>query len=133
MSKKKKEHTLDEEKLDRKIKSGQITPVHIPKIASTSDIVKYQFCSLIIKYKKDMNLKQKDIGEILNINKSEVSKLFSYNLKEFSQERIFSFIDTLTTSGADLDIVEAWNSIKKQSTKLNLKLRKKSNSKKIRA
>lgn len=116
-------HSIDELELDQKIAVGDVMPAHIPRFASTSEIVKYQFCNLIIKYKKENNLKQKDIAEIINVDKSEVSKLFSYDLKKFSGERIFGFVDALITSGADLDLGAAWNAIKKQSSILHAKLK----------
>lgn len=124
---------IDEKELDRRIESGEIDPVHIPRFASTSEIVKYQFCNLIIRYKKENGLKQKDIAEFLGINKSEVSKLFAYSLKEFSQERIFGFIDQMVSCGVDLDVSAAWNSIKLQSAKLHRQLKTPKSAGKIRA
>ena len=35
---------------DKKIEIGKIRPVHLPKIESLSDVVKYQFCSEIIEH-----------------------------------------------------------------------------------
>lgn len=124
MTNKYKDLIIDEKELDKLIDSGEIKPVHLPKFASFSEIEKYQFCSEIIKYKKMNNLKQKDIAEIIEVNKSEVSKLFSYNLKEFSQERLLGFIETLIEHGANIDMNSVYNQIKKRSTKLQKVLSK---------
>lgn len=121
--KKDKKLIIDENELDKQIEDGKIKPVHMPKFASFSEIEKFQFCTEIIKYKKTNNLKQKDIAEIIGINKSEVSKLFSYNLNEFSQERLLGFIEALIENGASIDMNSLYNKIKKRSLKLQKKLR----------
>lgn len=113
---------LDENELDKQIESGKIKPAHIPQFASFSEIEKFQFCTEIIKYKKQKNLLQKDIASIINVNKSEVSKLFSYNLKEFSQERLLGFIELLIENGAVVDMDFAYEQIKKRSAKLQKRL-----------
>ena len=98
---------IDEKELDKQIDSGKVKPVHIPQFASFSEIEKFQFCTEIIKYKRANNLKQKDIADVIDVNKSEVSKLFSYNLKEFSQERLLGFIELLIEHGAVIDMEKA--------------------------
>lgn len=112
----------DEKELNKRIEEGDIKPVHLPKLDTFSEIEKYQFCTEIIRYKKSNNLKQKDIGAILNLHKSEVSKLFSYNLKEFSQERLLSFIQALLLHGANINMDAAYEQIRKKSAKLQKKL-----------
>jgi len=119
------EHRVDEKELDKRIKRGEISPVVIPRFSSTAEIVKYHFCSSIIKYKKDHDLRQKDIADLLEINKSEVSKLFSYNLKEFSGERLFMFVDTMISKKASIDLEELWDQIKRQSEKFHKRLKSK--------
>ena len=123
-----KEHFVNEKELDEKIKAGDIKPVHIPKLATFSDIAKYHFVNLIVKYKKENDLKQIEIATMIDVNKSEVSKLFAYNLKEFSQERILSFLEMLIEKGADINLDSAYDKIKLQSAKLRRKLSKGENS-----
>lgn len=122
MTKKYEKSIIDENELNRRIDEGDLSPVHLPKFDSFSEIEKYQFCTEIIRYKKSNGLKQKDIGAILDIHKSEVSKLFSYNLKEFSQERLLSFIQALLLHGASIDMNAAYEQIRKKSAKLQKKL-----------
>lgn len=118
-----KDFVIDEKELDKKIADGEVSPIHLPKFTSLSDIIKFQFCTEIIKFKKLKGLKQKDIATMINVNKSEVSKLFSYNLKEFSQERLISFVETLILEGAKINLEDAWNQIKKHSKKLEKKMK----------
>jgi predicted XRE-type DNA-binding protein len=109
---------IDERELDKRIERGEIDPVHIPRFVTFSEIEKYQFCTVIIKYAKANSLKQKDMAEIIDVNKSEISKLFAYNLREFSQERILGFIQTLLKNGAAIDLDAAYDDIKIRSAKL---------------
>lgn len=117
------EYDIDEKGLDKQIERGEITPVHIPEFTTFSEIQKFQFCTEIIKYKKENNLKQKDIAKMIDIDKSEVSKLFAYNLKEFSQERILGFIEALLSHGAKINMAAAYEQIKKNSKKLEKKIK----------
>lgn len=118
---------VDEDEVDQKIKSGEINPVHLPKLLTLTDIVKYQFCSDIIKFKNINGMKQQELAELLGINKSEVSKLCSYNLREFSQERLLGFIEDLLSKGASIDLQASWEKVKVQSKKIQSKLKIKAN------
>lgn len=118
-------HYINEVELEKKIKSGEVRPVFIPKKVSFTDIIKYQFCTDIILYAKDKKLRQVDIALMINVNKSEISKLFSYNLKEFSQERILGFIEVLISQGAKFNMEKSWDEIKIQSKKLERRLKTK--------
>ena len=120
--KKKLNTIVDEGELDKNIENGNLSPVYVPRFTSFSDIIKYHLCSEIIRYKKNNNLKQKDIAEMIDVNKSEVSKLFSYNLKEFSQERLLGFIEVLIGRGADINLKKTWSQIDKQTEKLKKKI-----------
>lgn len=116
---------FNEKEHDKKIEIGKIRPVHLPRIESLSDVVKYQFCSEIILYKKEKKLQQTDIAKMININKSEVSRLFSYDLSKFSQERLMNFVEVLIESGANIDLDKVWERVKVQSNLLQRKLKKK--------
>lgn len=115
---------FDEAELDQDIEQGKIKPVDLPEFSNFSEIEKYQFCTEIIRFAKSKNLKQKDISEMLGINKSEVSKLFSYNLKEFSQERLLGFIHRLLELGAEINLVKAYMDISKHCSNLQKKISK---------
>lgn len=116
------EHYINEEELEKRIADGDVEPIFVPRLTTMSDIIKYHYCNLIIKYKKENSLKQKDIADKIDLNKSEVSKLFSYQLKEFSQDRLIGFVETLIKKGAKIDLSEAYSKIEKQSKKLQKRL-----------
>jgi predicted XRE-type DNA-binding protein len=91
-----------EKEINDAVKEGKIRPVFIPRIKTVVDIVKFELCSEIIRYKKDMNLKQVDIAEIVGLDKSEVSRIFSYQLAEFSSDRLIGIIEALNDKGAEI-------------------------------
>ena len=124
MKNKFEEIEIDEKELDKQLEDGRISAVQMPQLTSFSEIEKYQFCTEIIKYKKNNQLKQKDVAKIIDVNKSEISKMFSYNLKEFSQERILNFIQALLEHGAKIDMDSAYEKIKKQSARFQKKFEK---------
>jgi len=115
---------IDEEEIDELIRKGIIKPVHLPKVHNISNIIKYAFCSEIIRYKANNGLLQSDIANLLKINKSEVSKLFSYQLKSFSQERIISFVEIMIQHGVEVNLIALWEDIKQRSASLPLLLNK---------
>ncbi len=123
--KRKKNIIINEKDIDQAIERGAIKPVYLPMFTTFSEIEKYQFCTEIIRFSKTKKMKQKDISEMLGVNKSEVSKLFSYNLKEFSQERLLGFIHILLELGAEIDLVRAYKAISKNCSKLQLRISKK--------
>ena len=113
--------------IEMKIRSGEIKPVYIPRLITSTDILKYQLCSEIIKYKKVNNLIQKDIALAVEVNKSEVSKLFSYQLEEFSTDRLLGMVESLIKSGADIRLETIFEEVKKKVSALDKKLRSKTN------
>jgi predicted XRE-type DNA-binding protein len=115
---------IDEDEIDELIKKGTILPIHLPKEHTISNIIKYSFCAEIIRYKVDRNLLQSDIANLLKINKSEVSKLFSYQLEAFSQERIIGFVETMIQQGIEINLIELWEDIKQRSASLQILLNK---------
>jgi predicted XRE-type DNA-binding protein len=128
-----KKNRIDEVELDKLIETGKVLPVHLPMIHSISSVIKYQFCSEIISFKQRNNLQQKDIASMIGINKSEVSKLFSYDLDQFSQERLTNFIENLIKQGADIEMGLVWTKIDQQSKKLLKYLVKRKTTKKNQA
>ena len=116
---------VDEAEINKKIIAGKLQPVHLPKIVTINDIVKYQFCTDIIRFAKTKKLKQTDIAAMIDLDKAEVSKLFAYNLKAFSQERIMGFIQNLISKGAEINLTNSWDKISVQTAKLSKKIKTK--------
>lgn len=119
--KNKKNLSPDEIEISKKIKSGEIKPVHIPRLKTSTDILKYQLCSEIIKYKKEKEITQNDIAMAIDVNKSEISKIFSYQLGEFSTDRLLNMVETLMKSGADIRLENIFDEVKKKVVGLDKK------------
>ena len=113
----------EENQINKKIESGEIRPVQIPRLRTSTDILKYQLCSEIIKYKKDKELRQNDIALAIDVNKSEISKVFSYQLEEFSTERLLGMVQALIKSGADIRLESIFEEVKKKAAGLDKKIR----------
>ena len=122
--KNKKNLSREEIEISKKIKSGEIKPIHIPRLKTSTDILKYQLCSEIIKYKKEKEITQSDIAMSIDVNKSEISKLFSYQLGEFSSDRLLNMVEILMKSGADIRLETIFEEVKKKAADLDKKIRK---------
>lgn len=113
-----------ERETNEKVASGEITPVYIPRLVTPVDIIKYLLCSKIVKYKKDQELTQGHVAQMLEVNKSEVSKMFSYRLDGYSIERLIGMIETLNKAGAEIDLVMIFDEVKKRLTLFNERSKK---------
>lgn len=123
--KNKKHLSRDEVEVNLRIESGKIKPVRIPGLKTTTDILKYQLCSEIIKFKNENDSTQNAIAEALDVNKSEVSKIFSYQLDEFSTDRLLGMIEVLIKSGANIRLEFIFDEVKKKVSILDNKLKPK--------
>jgi predicted XRE-type DNA-binding protein len=112
-----------EKQINQRIESGEITPVRIPRLKTSTEIIKYQLCSEIIKYKNENDLLQKDIAAAIRVNKSEISKIFSYQLEEFSTERLFDMVEVLIKRGAGIRLENIFEEVKKKASDLDKRMR----------
>jgi len=103
------------------VSSGKIKPVRIPRLITSAEILKYELCSSIIDYKSKSNLKQSDIAQALQLNKSEVSKIFSYQLEEFSAERLLGITEYLISKGAGINLESVFDETRKKVKVLQAK------------
>lgn len=124
---KNKNLTNEEKAINAKIKSGQIKPIKIPRLLTATNILKFQLCSEIIKYKKENELLQSDIAAAIGVNKSEISKIFSYQLEEFSTERLLGMVEGLIKSGANIRLEFIFEEVKKKVASLDNKTNTKKN------
>lgn len=113
-----------ERETNEKVASGEITPVYIPRLVTSVDIIKYLLCSKIIKHKKDHELTQAQVAQMLEVDKSEVSKMFSYRLDGFSIERLIGMVEMLNKAGAEIDLVKVFEEVKKRLTLLSERTKK---------
>ena len=109
--------------INKKIESGAIKPVRIPHLRTSTEILKFQLCSEIIRFKKENELRQNDIAMAINLNKSEISKVFSYQLDEFSAERLLGMVEALIKSGSDIRLESIFEEVKNKAAGLDKKLR----------
>jgi predicted XRE-type DNA-binding protein len=121
--KNKKNLSREEIEISKRIESGIIKPVHIPRLRTSSDILKYLICSEIIKYKKEKEVTQNDMAMAIDVNKSEISKIFSYQLGEFSTDRLLGMVEALMKSGADIRLETIFDEVKKKVAGLDKKIR----------
>jgi hypothetical protein len=57
------------------------------------------------------------------VNKSEISKIFSYQLGEFSTDRLLGMVEALMKSGADIRLETIFDEVKKKVAGLDKKIR----------
>lgn len=118
----------EEIEINEMIESGLIQPLHMPREITPIVILKYQLCSEIIKYRNKKDFKQIDLANIVKLNKSEISKICSYQLDQFSTERLIGIIETLIKTGARISLATVFEEASVRVAKLE-----KDNKKKLRA
>lgn len=76
----------------KKLSSDEIVgSTVIPKNAPESDKVKYNLCALIVKYKIENNINQKDLAENLGLDEPETSRVLHYKIERYSIERLLGY------------------------------------------
>lgn len=118
----------EEKEINKKVESGEIKPVHIPRLKSSANIMKYMLCSEIVKYKKKSGLTQSEIGAAIEVNKSEISKICSYQLDFFSIERLLGMVESLIREGANIHLNTIFNEASKRTAALERDMRTKKSS-----
>lgn len=101
-----------EERVSKRIAAGEVVPVRVPRLGSAAEILKYQLCSELIRYKNSADLTQSELAAALGVNKSEISKIFSYQLGEFSTDRLIGMVEGLLRSGAAIDLAAVFDAAK---------------------
>ena len=108
-----------EKEINNAVKDGAISPVFIPRYKTVVDILKFQLCSEIIRFKKDMGLKQLDIAGMVGLDKSEISKIFSYQLSGFSSDRLIGIIEAINEKGGGISFEVIFSDLELKVTMLN--------------
>ena len=106
------------------MKTSSAQPISLPKKISFINIIKYQFCSEIIRFAKTSDTDKNKVEFMTGASKGEVDKIFSYDLEELSLERILAFIENMIIAGAEFNLDNSWDQIKMRSEKFAKKLRK---------
>jgi predicted XRE-type DNA-binding protein len=67
----------------------------LPSNASAVDRAKYQACLMILGYKMDHDLLQKDIGEKIGADESRVSEIVRMRIDKFTLDRLIGYAEKL--------------------------------------
>ncbi len=73
--------------LNRGVASETLSPQ-----ASPVERMKYKLCEKFIIYKRENELSQVDLAQILEIDEALVSKLLHYHIKEFTTDRLIKYL-----------------------------------------
>ena len=63
--------------------------------ASPVEKAKYKLCEKFVIYKREKNVSQKELAEILGIDEALVSKILRYKIKDFTTDRLIKFLSKL--------------------------------------
>ena len=64
----------------------------LPKDATPNDILKYDLCSRFVVYRRENELSQKELAEMLEIDAAVMSKILHYHIEEFSVDRLIALL-----------------------------------------
>lgn len=67
----------------------------LPKDASVAEKVKFDLCKKFLIYMRENELTQKEMCELLGIDKSKMSKITHYHIEDFSIERLVNLLGKL--------------------------------------
>lgn len=56
--------------------------------ATPLDKFRFSICQKFLKYKREHNISQKELSEILGIDEAKMSKILRHRIKEFSTDRL---------------------------------------------
>jgi len=63
--------------------------------ASKTDHAKYEICQMILGYKMDHKLLQKDVGEKIGADESRVSEILRMRIDRFTLDRLIAYAEKL--------------------------------------
>lgn len=63
--------------------------------ATPVEKTKYRLCEKFVIYKRENNLTQKELAEILEIDEALMSKILHYHIREFTTDRLLNYLARL--------------------------------------
>jgi predicted XRE-type DNA-binding protein len=78
----------------------------LPEGASTIDRAKFKACEMVIRYRAEKGMKQKELAERLGIDESRMSEILHYKVESFTLERLLGYAQALYPN-LKLEIVAA--------------------------
>lgn len=75
----------------KKLDSGLASQT-LPPDASIIEQTKYNLCRQFVIYKRENELSQKEIAELVDIDAALMSKILHYHIKEFTTDRLLKYL-----------------------------------------
>jgi predicted XRE-type DNA-binding protein len=63
--------------------------------ASPREKFRWQLCQKFIRYKRESNITQKMLGELIGVDESKISKILHHRINEFSTDRLIDLYSKL--------------------------------------
>lgn len=67
----------------------------LPENASEVEKAKYKACEMMIRYRRDHDLKQKELAIKLGIDEARMSEILHYKIENFTLDRLVGYAQTL--------------------------------------
>ncbi len=67
----------------------------LPEDASLVDKMKFELCKSFIIYKREHELSQKDLADLLEIDQAVMSKILHYRIEDFTIDRLVRILNIL--------------------------------------
>lgn len=67
----------------------------LPQDASIVERTKYNLCRQFVIYKRENELSQKELAELVGIDDALMSKILHYHIKEFTTDRLLRYLSKL--------------------------------------
>lgn len=84
-----------EEVRDRLSKEDTLGSSLLSDDASEVERAKYKACEIIIRYRQNAGLKQKDLARLLAIDEARMSEILHYKIESFTLDRLIGYAQTL--------------------------------------
>jgi predicted XRE-type DNA-binding protein len=70
----------------------------IPANASRSDVAKYEICQLIAKYRREHDLKQRELAQLIGVDESRISDILRGKIESFTLDRLVGYVEKIFPS-----------------------------------
>lgn len=81
-------------KVLKKLESAESTRL-LPENAPLVDKIKFELCQSFVSYMNETNTEQKELAELLGIDKSVMSKITHYHIDVFTIDRLVRLLSKL--------------------------------------
>ncbi|MNL26923.1 hypothetical protein D3C87_1484840 [compost metagenome] len=78
-------------KMDRKLAHSKGS-AHLPPDATPVDILKHQLCAQFIRYRREQELSQKALSEIIGLSEARMSEILRYRHQRFTVDHLMTYL-----------------------------------------